>query len=411
MKHRLIWGLLASTFLAFASCVHAQSPLKNEAEALSKVTRDNFYDVVVPLAKAEGKVVMYNFAGSFGDTWNEGLIKPFEKKYGIKVEYSDVKGDQADQQLIAIQKAGQNAPVDAYFDGGGAYPVLSGAGVVANINLGAILPNLATVPAEFKDIVFGVNVHGSYPIVHRNQTAIGYDSAQLAEKDVPKDFDALLAWSQAHPKKFAITSPAKGGSGSGFLQSVAMNYTKGACHDRLLDYTKSQAENDDWAMSDPCLQPVWDYFTKLLKSAELTNGNADTLNLINNKQAVMGTVWEDQVMTFVRSRQLPASFKLTLLKNGQVGSGDAFFIPSNATHPAAAMLLINEAFGMDFQAFKMETKASRSPRTDFDASKISAETRSYLLPASVYPSLSLPANWVVTTSLAKALDEKVLSRL
>ena len=40
----------------------------------------------------------------------------------------------------------------------------------------------------------------------------------------------------------------------------------------------------------------------------------------------------NQVMTFVRTKQLPASFKLTLLKNGQVGSGDAFFIPSNAVH-------------------------------------------------------------------------------
>lgn len=411
MKHRIICGLLASTMLAFVPPAFAQSPLKNEAEALAKVNRDNFYDVVVPLAKAEGKVVMYNYAGSFGQTWSDGLIKPFEKKYGIKVEYSDVKGDQADQQLIAIQKAGQNAPVDAYFDGGGSYPVLAAAGAVANINLGAILPNLAAVPVEFKDVVFGVNVHGAYPIVHRNQTAIGYDSALVAEKDVPKDFDELLAWSQKNPKKFAITLPAKGGSGGGFLQSAALNYTTGTCRERLLDYSKTQAEDDDWAMSDKCLQPVWDYFSKLLKNAELTNGNADTLNLINNKQVMIGTVWEDQVMTFVRSKQLPESFKLTLLKNGQVGSGDAFFIPSNATHPAAAMLLINEAFGMDFQAFKMETKASRSPRSDFDASKVSAETRNYLLPASVYPALSLPANWIMGNSLAKALDEKVLSRM
>lgn len=411
MQRLKVLGLLASSVFAVATSVHAQSALKNEAEVLSKVNRDNFYDVVVPLAKAEGKVVMYNYAGNFGETWNEGLIKPFEKKYGIKVEYSDVKGGQADQQLIAIQKAGQNAPVDAYFDGGASYTVLSAVGAVANINLGAILPNLATVPSEFKDVVFGVNVHGSYPIVHRNQTAIGYDSALIAEKDVPKDFDELLTWAQKNPKKFAMTLPTKGGSGGGFLQSVALNYTTGACRDRLMDYSKSQSDNDDWAMSESCLQPVWDYFSKLLKVTELTNGNADTLNLINNKQAIIGTVWEDQVMTFVRSKQLPASFKLTLLKNGQVGSGDVFFIPSNAVHPAAAMLLINEAFSMDFQAYKMETKASRSPRSDFDATKVSAETRSYLLPASVYPALSLPANWIMGNSLAKALDEKVLSRL
>ena len=129
---------------------------------------------------------MYNFAGNFADTWNDGLIKRFEEKYGIKVVYSDVKGDQADQQLIAVQKAGQDSPVDAYFAGGGDYPILAPAGVVGNVNLGAILPNLATVPSQFMDVVFGINVHGTYPIVHRNQTAIGYDSAIVSEAELPR---------------------------------------------------------------------------------------------------------------------------------------------------------------------------------------------------------------------------------
>jgi ABC-type uncharacterized transport system YnjBCD substrate-binding protein len=395
--------------VVLGTTAEAQSPLKNAKFDVTKLTRENFLDVIVPLAKAEGSVVMYNFAGNFAQTWNEGLIRGFEKKYGIKVDYSDVKGDQADQQLIAVQKAGQDAPVDAFFDGGGSYPVLAAAGVVGQVNLGAILPNLANVPDAFKNKVFGIDVKGSYPIVHRNQTAIGYDSAALADKDVPKTFDELLAWAEKNPKKFAITLPAKGGSGGGFLFSAALNYAQGDCRARLLDFARTKAENEEFAMNDTCLKPVWTYLDKLFAVAELTNGNADTLNLINNKQAIIGTVWEDQVMTFLADRQLPASFRMTLLKNGQVGSGDAFFVPANARHPAAAMLLINEAFGMDFQAFKMETKASRSPRSDFDASKVSAETRKRLLPDDVYPALSVPANWPMANALAKALDEKILS--
>lgn len=409
--NRIVALALATTALvATSTLADAEAGLKHASPELMAVTRDTFYDVVVPLAKAEGTVVMYNFAGSFADTWNEGLIKRFEQKYGIKVVYSDVKGDQADQQLIAVQKAGQDSPVDAYFAGGGDYPILAPSGVIGNINLGAVLPNLATVPSQFKDVVFGIDVHGTYPIVHRNQTAIGYDSAVVSEAELPKDFDELLAWSAAHPHQFAMTLPAKGGSGGGFLFSAALNYTNGDCRARLMDYSKTKDENEDFALNDTCLAPVWDYFGKLLDSAELTNGNADTLNLINNKQAAIGTVWEDQVLTFLRSKQLPESFRLTLLKNGQVGSGDAFFVPTTALHPAAAMLLINEAFGMDFQAFKMETKASRSPRSDFDATKVSAETRKYLLPDAVYPSLSVAANWPMTTALAKALDEKILSK-
>lgn len=410
MKTPIRIAVAALALAAMAGAADAQSALKNAKFDASKITRENFYDVIVPLAKAEGTVVMYNFAGNFARTWQEGLIKPFEAKYGIKVEYSDVKSDQANQQLMAVHKVGQDAPVDAYFAGGGDYPGLSRAGVVGNVNLGAILPNLATVPDEFKTIVFGVKVNGTFPIVHRNQTAIGYDSAAIAAADVPKSFEELLAWSAKHPKKFAITLPAKGGSGGGFLFSVALNYAKGDCRARLLDYSKSREENNEFAMNSPCLQPVWTYFTDLLKSAEMTNGNADTLNLINNKQAVLGTVWEDQVMAFLTDHQLPESFRMTLLKGGQVGSGDAFFVPADAKHPAAAMLLINEAFGMDFQAFKMNTKASRSPRSDFDYAKVSKQTRSHLLPDSVYPSLSLPANWQMTSALADALDEKVLSK-
>ncbi|WP_233137970.1 hypothetical protein [Agrobacterium vaccinii] len=93
---------------------------------------------------------------------------------------------------------------------------------------------------------------------------------------------------------------------------------------------------------------------------ELANGNADTLNLINNQQLYIGAVWEDQVMTFLGNRQLPESFRLTLLEKGQVGSGDAMFVRANAKHAAAAMLLIDMAINHDFQVWKLEIEASRS---------------------------------------------------
>lgn len=399
---------LATVSLA-TPAIAADYNLKNLSFDLASLTRDNFYDVLVPLAKAEGSVTMYNFAGSFGDVWKE-LITRFEAEYGVKVEYSDVKGAQANQQLIAVHGAGQDSPVDAYFVGGGDYPLLSGAGVVGNIPLTSLLPNMDAYNPDLAETVFGVAHGGSFPLVHLNQTAIGFDSAFVKPEDVPTTFEELLAWAEKNPMRLGVTLPQKGGSGGGFIYSVALNYLEGDCRARLTDYSQSADEAREWAMTSECLQPVWDYYSKLLEVAELTNGNADTLNLINNQQLYMGTVWEDQVMTFIRDKQLPDSFRLTLLANGEVGGGDAFIVPANATHVASALLLIDMAIGKDFQAWKLEHKASRSPRTDLSSDLITAETQQYLLPADVYPRLSVPAFWAMSTALGEALDEKVLSQ-
>lgn len=392
-----------------APCLSADSNMKNLDFDLSKVTRENFYDIVVPAAKAEGHVTMYNFAGSFADTWKE-LINRFETKYGIKVTYSDVKGDQANQQLIAVQAAGQDSPVDAYFSGGGDYPLLSSKGVVGNIALTKILPNMANYDPVLAESLFGRKHGGSYPLVHLNQTAIGYDSAFVKPQDVPKSFDELLAWAEKNPKRLGITLPSKGGSGSGFIYSLALNYLTGECRQKLTDYSQTLDEARDWAMSTDCLDPVWDYYRRLLSVAELTNGNADTLNLINNQQLYMGTVWEDQVLTFLGNKQLPETFRLTLLEKGQVGSGDAMFVPANAKNVAAALLLIDMAMSKDFQAWKLETKASRSPRADVTNDLMPKDKQANVLPPDVYPRLSVPAFWDMSKALSDALDEKVLNQ-
>ena len=112
---------------------------------------------------------------------------------------------------------------------------------------------------------------------------------------------------------------------------------------------------------------------------------------VNYVHGRWSSIWEDQVMTFLGNKQLPDSFRLTLLEGGQVGSGDAIFVPANAKHVAAALLLIDMAFSKDFQTWKLEHKASRSPRTDISDNLISAETRAHVLPDSVYPRLSVTA--------------------
>ena len=54
-------------------------------------------------------------AASFPVFWNEAVIPGFEKKYGVRVNFYDVKEDVAKQQLIAVHEADQDSPADAYF--------------------------------------------------------------------------------------------------------------------------------------------------------------------------------------------------------------------------------------------------------------------------------------------------------
>jgi multiple sugar transport system substrate-binding protein/putative spermidine/putrescine transport system substrate-binding protein len=269
---------------------------------------------------------------------------------------------------------------------------------------------MANYNPELADTVFGKAHGGSFPLVHLNQTALGYDSAFVKAEDVPKSFEDLLLWAEKNPKRLGVTLPAKGGSGGGFIYSVALNYLTGDCRKQLTDYNQTLQQAEDWAMTSECLTPVWDYYRRLLAVAELTNGNADTLNLINNQQLYMGTVWEDQVMSFLGTKQLPDSFRVTLLEKGQVGSGDAMFVPANAKNVASALLLIDMAMSKEFQLWKLENKASRSPRADVTNDLMPKAVQEHVLPQSVYPRLSVPAFWDMSTALADALDEKVLNQ-
>lgn len=402
-------------FAAAAACMAAGAVASAQPRPpgfdVAALNRDNFYQVLEPVARREGRLVLYNSAGNFDAVWKSGLIPRFEARYGVKVEYHNVRRDQANQQLVAVHRSGQASPVDVYF-AGGPDNLESLPGVVAPYRLAELLPNLAGVPAEYKQAVFGVDAQGRWPIVHRSQLVLGYDGARVAEAEVPRSFEALLAWAEKHPKQLAFTSPAKGGSGGGFVYSAALHLVKdAACRKTLADPTMTPQRVQAWAMQATCLEPLWAYLARLLKAAELTNGNADTLNLMNNRQALIGTAWEDQALTFVRAKLLPESFRVTSLQPGLAAGGDGLVVAAHAKSPAAALLFVDMAFGREFQAWKLEHHASRSPRGDVGAAGVTLQTARYLVPAAQATAWSVPVNWTVARGLSRAFEEKVLSRL
>ncbi len=348
---------------------------------LGTLSADNFYDVIVPLAKKEGTVTLYDFTDSFGPLFNDHLILEFEAKYGLKVEYIRGEGDAANQQLIAAHNSNAAAPADAYFVSSGNLPLLTGAGVIANIPLNQLLPSGAALDPTIATVTGGIDHGGAFLPFHRNQTDIVFDTRVVPADAVPTNLDALAAWAEANPGKFIVTSPAGGGSGNGFMQAIAFaKVTDEACRATFVKYDITEQEADAFAASD-CMTPVWDYYKAILPSVELTNGNSDTLNLIANGAGAIGTAWEDMVYDFTGRGLLPPTVRQQLLEEGQVGGGDGLFFPVGGSHPAAGLLMLDFLISKDVQLEKLQINGSRSARTDIDpAQSFTPEQVARLIP-------------------------------
>lgn len=388
--------IAASIALLMSTTAFAVEPVGSDAFNtepgfdLGTLTADNFYDVIVPLAKKEGTLTFYDFTDSFGPLFNDRLIPAFEAEYGIKVEYIRGEGAAANQQLIAAHKSGAPAPADAYFVSSGGLPLLSSEGVIANLPLNTLLPNGAALNVDIATNTGGIEHGGVFLPFHRNQTDIIFDTRVVDVASVPTTFDGLLEWAKANPGKFIVTSPTGGGSGSGFMQSLAFAKVTGdACRPAFTNWTITEEEATAYAASD-CMTPVWDYYTELLPVVELTNGNADTLNLIANGAGAIGTAWEDMAYDFIGRGLLPPTVRQQLLEEGQVGGGDGLFFPVGASHPAAGLLMLDFLISKDIQLTKLSVNGSRSARTDIDpAQTFTAEQVARLIPTDQYASRAI----------------------
>ncbi|MET3901120.1 putative spermidine/putrescine transport system substrate-binding protein [Devosia sp. UYZn731] len=393
--------LTASIALLLSTTAYAVEPVGSDTFNtdpgfdLSTLTAENFYDVIVPLAKKEGSVTLYDFTDSFGPLFTEHLIPEFETKYGITVSYIRGEGAAANQQLIAAHNAGAKAPADAYFVSSGGIPLLLGAGVMSNVPLNQVLPAGPGINAEIATSTSGIQHGGAFLPFHRNQTAIVYDTRAIPADQVPADLDTLATWAKANPGKFIVTSPAGGGSGDGFMQAIAFAKVTGA--DCTAAFTKWDitAEEATAIAGADCMKPLWDYYADILPSVEVTNGNSDTLNLIANGAGSIGTAWEDMVYDFTGRGLLPPTVRLELLSEGMVGGGDGLFFPVNGEHPASGLLMLDFLMSHDVQLEKLSLNGSRSARTDIDpAASFTPEQVARLIPTEQYATrakLRMPA--------------------
>lgn len=376
---------------------------------LSTLNAGNFYKIIVPLAKKEGKLTFFDFTNSFGPLFSDNLLPEFEAKYNINVDYVRGKGGAAVQQLIAANKAGSPAPSDVYFVGSSSIPLLLDSGVMANIPLNKLLPNAFALNPDIATITSGFDHGGAYLPFHRNQTSIIYNTRFVSTKDVPSNLDSLLTWAKAHPGQFVVTSPAGGGSGKGFMQSVAIARITGEkCRAPFTNFAISAAKAKAYAAGD-CPAPLWNYYRELLPVVEISNGNSDTLNLIATGGGIIGTAWEDMAYDFMGRGLLPKTTRQELLVSGQVGGGDGMFLPVNGTNPAAGLLFLDFMISHKVQLEKLLINGSRSARTDIDPSaSFSAEQSARLIPTDQF---ATRARQQIPSKLANALRDYLVANL
>ncbi|MFN8927627.1 MAG: extracellular solute-binding protein, partial [Rhodospirillales bacterium] len=350
-------------------------------------------------ARAGGPAVFYDLAESFTPLFTEIVIPAFERATGIKVEYRQVNGDQTVQQLIAAQRAGQPLHVDLMWYPNGQVRLGTETGIIANIPLSSVLPNARDLDPSAARVSRGYEHGGTVLPWHRNLTAIGYDTRTVRPERAPRSFPDLLAFARANPGKVAITNPARGGSGQGFLESAIMAMTTAECQARLFDFSFGPQDAEAWAQG-PCLAPVVAYFRELKPHVEFTNGNTDTLNLIANGVAQVATVWEDQVFDFIGRGLLPPTVRLGLLSSGQVGDGDGMVIPAGTRNPAGALLFANFLMSDDVQVRKLGLVGSRTARVGVNVSALAADVAERLVPQDQVVTLSRKR--IVATASAEA---------
>lgn len=413
MRRTLLALTLAAT-AALALPARATQPVGaaefnvQSAVDLRSLTQANFNDLLLPAARQAGPIVFYDFTESFTPLFTQQVIPRFERQTGLRVQYRQVNGEQAVQQLIAARRANQPAPVDAFFIPNGQVRLAVESGIIANLPLHTMLPAAPDLDEGPATLARGFRHGGVVVPFHRNQTAIGFDTRFVQPAQAPASLDALLAYARANRGRVAITNPSRGGSGQGFLESAIIHMVAPECRTRLFDPDVDQPTADAWA-AGPCLVPVMEYFRQLRPLVEFTNGNTDTLTLMANGAVHVGTVWEDQTYDFIGRGLLPPSVRTRLLTEGQVGDGDGIMIPAGTRNVAGALLFVNFLLSDEIQLLKLELNGSRSARTRLDIERgLPPENVARLVPQDQFAAL---ARARITGTLSTAATRRFVTEI
>jgi putative spermidine/putrescine transport system substrate-binding protein len=295
---------------------------------------------------------------SDGDTnitdWWTNTLKPlFEAAnpgYALNIVITRADGGNlvVAQRIVAAQKANADAKVD-YFEEFDPRNVPGSAEGGAFLKVDeTMIPNLALAQPVARETPYIIPYRGS-------QVLLAYDSAKVPA--APKTFAELIAWIKANPGQFIYCRPDKGGSGENFVVRT-VHEVNGR------DPSLFKADNFDPDLAKKRFAPAWailnDLQPYLYDKGSYPAGNSPTLQLYAGGAVSMITAWSDMALQGISQGVLPATTKLTQLKDlGLAGGFTWSSIPATTTHKDGALKLadfmlrpeIQEKMMADFGAF------------------------------------------------------------
>jgi putative spermidine/putrescine transport system substrate-binding protein len=267
--------------------------------------------------------------------WKDNLIPAFEKaNKGIKVNFIFSEHGTNDGTTLARIGAAvkqRKWPGIDIIDGG-LSTTLAFDGLNQPVSK-ATAPNLKHVNSDLLKPVKGA------AIPYRGSSVVlAYDSTKVSAP--PKTLSALLDWIRSHPGKFTYNTPASGGSGSAFAETVL---------DSLLpaNVLSQMTTTSDY---DPALESNWKQGLSLLHSLNqymygdgvYPNGNQAVLDLLAKGQLWMAPVWSDQSLSALKAGTLPSTIKLAQISNPPFTGGAAYLaVPKTAKNKAEVYKFVN----------------------------------------------------------------------
>ncbi|MEC0090558.1 extracellular solute-binding protein [Paenibacillus macquariensis] len=197
----------------------------------------------------------------------------------------------------------------------------------------------------------GTNVAGYVVPLFHSQVALAYNPEKVT--DFPQNFEALVTWMKANPKRFGYNGIQNGASGVSF--ATAYTYWKTG------DY-KALSEGP----YDAALEQKWPAVMKELKSLPVTytNGNNGTLDMLNRGEIDMGPVWVDMFNSWVNEGRMNPKFSMKLIEPGIPGQPMYIVIPKNAKNKEAAMQYADLLSSPEVQANIIVGQYSWNPGID-----------------------------------------------
>jgi len=216
--------------------------------------------------------------------------------------------------------------------------------------------------SKYKDLVnapyaknsLGTDVEGYVIPMFNSQTVIAYNPKMVS--DPPKNFDELIEWIKANPKKFGYNGVVGGMSGVAFV--TAYMYYRTGNYDLYAKGPYDKANESEWAdiMKELKALPV-----------TYTQGNAGTLDMLNRGEIAMGPVWVDMFYLWKDEGRMDPDMGIVLPAPGMPGQPMYLVIPKNAANPEAALKYIDFIVSPEIQAKYVVAENSWYPGIDPEA--------------------------------------------